>query len=184
MNLVVFAHPLEDSLCARVLERLVAGRDAVVVDLYRDGFSPVLTPADAKTYGIATSDALVARYQRQIATAQTVTFVFPVWMYGLPAILKGYFERVWVPEVTFSLKSGAPVALLMGLRKVRVACTFGQPRSFYERSADPVALFFGQLMSQNCAPDCVFDYAPLFGLDGAKEAAIASHLAKAERMFD
>ena len=70
------------------------------------------------------------------------------------------------------------------LRKVRVACTFGQPRSFYERSADPVALFFGQLMSQNCAPDCVFDYAPLFGLDGAKEAAIASHLAKAERMFD
>jgi putative NADPH-quinone reductase len=178
MDLVVFAHPREDSLCSRVLRRLVdGGRGPVVVaDLYRDGFSPVLQQSELAAYGQPSADPLVAKYQRQLTEAATATFVFPVWMYGMPAILKGYFDRVWTPGATFAFRDdGVPVGLLK-LRRVGVVCTFGQPPEFYSRTADPVHLFFKQLVSQNCGPDCTIAYEPLFGTDKIEAPAVAAYL--------
>lgn len=175
MELAVFAHPREDSLCGQAMKRIADTRPVVVADLYRDGFSPVLGEAELAAYGQPPGDPLVAKYQRQIAAAEAVTFVFPVWMYGLPAILKGYFDRVWTPGATFAFREGVPVGLLR-LSAINVVCTFGQPRTFYERSDDPVLLFFKQLMSQNCEPGCALAYEPLFGTDRVDAAAVAAYL--------
>jgi NAD(P)H dehydrogenase (quinone) len=178
VDLVVFAHPREDSLCGQALKRLVdGGRGPVIVaDLYGDGFSPVLRRSELATYGQPTADPLVAKYQRQLADAATATFVFPVWMYGMPAILKGYFDRVWTPGTTFAFHDdGVPTGLLK-LRRVGAVCTFGQAQAFYARTSDPVQLFFKQLVSQNCGPDCTFAYEPLFGTDKPEAPAVAAYL--------
>lgn len=177
MDLVVFAHPREDSLCGRAMKRLVdGGRGPVVVaDLYRDGFSPVLQQSELATYGQPPADPLVAKYQRQLADAETATFVFPVWMYGLPAILKGYFDRVWTPGTTFAFRDGVPVGLLRP-RRVGVVCTFGQAHEFYTRTSDPVLVFFKQLVLQNCGPDCTIAYEPLFGTDKLEAPTVAAYL--------
>jgi NAD(P)H dehydrogenase (quinone) len=178
MDLVVFAHPREDSLCGRAMKRLVdGGRGPVVVaDLYRDDFSPVLRQSELATYGQPPVDPVVTKYQRQLADATTATFVFPVWMYGMPAILKGYFDRVWTPGTTFAFRDdGVPVGLLK-LRRVGVVCTFGQPLEFYSRTADPVHLFFKQLVSQNCGPGCTIAYEPLFGTDKLEAPTVEAYL--------
>jgi putative NADPH-quinone reductase len=181
--LVVYAHPSEKSLCARVLERVTADRDAVVVDLYRDGFSPVLAGEHFDRYGTGPIDDLVLKYQRQLREAKTATFVFPVWMYGLPAVLKGYFERVWEPEVSFTLRYGKPRGLLTGLERVNVACTFGQAKAFYDGTSDPIVLFFNQLMPQNC-PRARFEYAPLFGLDDPAPGAVSAYLERVSTLLN
>jgi putative NADPH-quinone reductase len=183
MDLVVFAHPREDSLCGQALKRVTAAKpDTAVTDLYRDSFSPVLTDADLAAYGRPPADPLVARYQREVRAATTVTFVFPVWMYGLPAILKGYFDRVWTPGVTFAFRDNGPAGLLMQLKTIRVVCTFGQAQAFYGTGGDPIRLFFEQLISQNCAPDCKVDYVPLFGTDKLDAAAVEGFLDRAARV--
>ncbi|MFM9865275.1 MAG: NAD(P)H-dependent oxidoreductase [Micropepsaceae bacterium] len=180
MDLVVFAHPRADSLCGRALERIADGArgPVVVADLYRDSFSPVLSSSDFARYGQVPDDPLVATYQRQLREATTATFVFPVWMYGLPAILKGYFDRVWTPGATFAFQGGVPVGLLTHLKTINVVCAFGQPQAFYARGGDPIMLFFKQLVSQNCEPDCTTRYEPLFGTDGIDASAVAVYLNK------
>jgi NAD(P)H dehydrogenase (quinone) len=175
--LVVFAHPRADSLCGRALKRVTDRNPAaVVIDLYRDAFSPVLTAGDLAAYGQPPADALVALYQRQVRDATTVTFVFPVWMYGLPAILKGYFDRVWTPGATFVFREGGPAGLLTQLKTICVICTFGQAQGFYGPDGDPIVLFFKQIVSQNCGPDCTVEYLPLFGTDKIGAAAVEAFL--------
>lgn len=99
---VVWAHPRGNSLTAALVlsvnASLVARGFAVdELDLYRSGFDPTLHPADepqwdnpAKVYSDEV-ERLVTRVQR----ADLVVVVFPLWWYSLPAMLKGYIDRVW-----------------------------------------------------------------------------------------
>lgn len=99
---LVWAHPREQSLTSSLVhavkESLVA-RGCIVdeLDLYRYGFDPVLHEADepnwddpAKVYSDEV-ETLLGRVQN----SDIVVVVFPLWWYSLPAILKGYIDRVW-----------------------------------------------------------------------------------------
>ena len=99
---LVWAHPRENSLTSalvrKVNDSLVArGCDVDELDLYRSRFDPVLHEPDepdwddpAKTYS-SEVEALVERVQK----SNIVVVVFPLWWYALPAVLKGYLDRVW-----------------------------------------------------------------------------------------
>ena len=53
----------------------------------------------------------VADHVAAIRWAEALVFVYPTWWYGLPAILKGWLDRVWVPEVAFTLPgTSRPIA--------------------------------------------------------------------------
>ncbi|QGG54416.1 NAD(P)H oxidoreductase [Paenibacillus sp. B01] len=100
--LIVTAHPRSGSLTFAVTERfkqglLDAGHSAEVLDLHRSGFDPVLREEDepdwsngSKKYS-AEAEAEMERMRRHDALA----YIFPIWWYGLPAMLKGYIDRVW-----------------------------------------------------------------------------------------
>ncbi|MFE5482462.1 NAD(P)H oxidoreductase [Streptomyces sp. NPDC056527] len=101
-TLLVLAHPRTDSLTAQVADlvhaRLKDGGETVdVLDLYAEGFDPVLWPADEpdwenreKTY----SPEVHAHMDRVLA-ADDIVVVFPVWWMAPPAVLKGWIDRVW-----------------------------------------------------------------------------------------
>jgi NAD(P)H dehydrogenase (quinone) len=100
--LLVLAHPREDSLTARAAlrarARLEAGGATVdVLDLHAEGFDPRMTPADEPDWADRDKEysAEVVAHLRRVAAADTIVVVFPVWWFGLPAILKGWFDRVW-----------------------------------------------------------------------------------------
>jgi len=100
--LVVFDHPRRDSFCGALLDRFLvglaaAGHDAEIADLHAEGFDPRMPLADepdwmddAKRY----SDAVLAE-QARIQRNQALAFVFPVWWWSLPAMTKGWIDRVW-----------------------------------------------------------------------------------------
>jgi Flavodoxin-like fold len=45
----------------------------------------------------------VCKCDEQLATAEAIVPVYPAWWYGMPAMLKGYFDRVWLPGVAFDV---------------------------------------------------------------------------------
>ncbi|MGW0659324.1 NAD(P)H oxidoreductase [Streptodolium elevatio] len=100
--LLVVAHPRSDALTAavarRTRERLAAGGyDVDVLDLYAEGFDPRLGPEDEPDWADRDKvySAEVRGHQRRVDAADVIVVVFPVWWFGLPAILKGWIDRVW-----------------------------------------------------------------------------------------
>ena len=92
--LVIYCHPVAESFASAahrtVLEGLAeAGHEVTDVDLYAEHFDPVMSR----------QERLVQRYDDQLAAAEALVLVYPSWWYGMPAMLKGYFDRVWLPGV-------------------------------------------------------------------------------------
>jgi putative NADPH-quinone reductase len=117
---VVFAHPVEESYCAALRDAAVGAlRDARhevrILDLYAEHFDPVLTRQERLDYHThGKNEANVRGHIELLRWAQALVFVYPTWWYGLPAILKGWLDRVWVPGVTFTLPAGGkPIRGLM-----------------------------------------------------------------------
>lgn len=97
---VVFAHPWENSLNKAILDRAVAalerrGDDVTVIDLYADGFDPVMSREDLALYGQGKSaDPMVDKYNAILDKTEALVFLFPIWWYDMPAILRGFFDKV------------------------------------------------------------------------------------------
>lgn len=132
--LVVVAHPLPDSLCRSLarfaIERLeAAGHEVTVEDLYGSGFGAALTEAERRSYYAAAFDAsAVADEMARLTEAEALVLVFPTWWYGFPAILKGWFDRVWSPGIAFDHASNfGPIKPRLKLARVLAITTLGSP---------------------------------------------------------
>jgi putative NADPH-quinone reductase len=107
--LVIHCHPREGSFTAAVrdvvLERLAAaGAETRLTDLYAEGFQPVLGRDELEGYlSCPENRAPVARHCDDLLWCDTLVFVYPTWWYGLPAMLKGWLDRVLLPDVAFLL---------------------------------------------------------------------------------
>ncbi|WP_422021596.1 NAD(P)H-dependent oxidoreductase [Roseibium sp.] len=105
--LVVFCHPCEESfnaaLCTAVVKTLEAGgHDIRLTDLYSKGFDPVMSAQERRGYHTPQANTIpVADDLADIKWCEAIVFVYPTWWFGLPAMLKGWLERVWVPHETF-----------------------------------------------------------------------------------
>ncbi|MBM3601597.1 MAG: NAD(P)H-dependent oxidoreductase [Alphaproteobacteria bacterium] len=118
--LVVYAHPVDTSFCAALRATAIdalqsAGHEVRQIDLYAEQFDPVMSRAERLAYHLpGTNEGPVHEHVRDIRWAQALVFVYPTWWYGLPAILKGWLDRVWLPHVTFTLPSdGSAIRGLM-----------------------------------------------------------------------
>ena len=70
--------------------------------------------------------------------AEALVLIYPVWNEGFPAILKGFFDRVFIPGVSFnSGPDGAAVPNLQKLRKLAAVCTYGASRTTSFLLGDP-----------------------------------------------
>lgn len=131
--LVLYAHPVGDSfqsgLHRKVLEALAdAGHDVDDCDLYAEGFQPLLTEQERRTYhDTGANRSAVSQDIERLLRAEGVVFVFPTWWYGMPAMLKGYIDRVWVPGVAFEVVDGRTKASLQHIVRYAVVTTYGSP---------------------------------------------------------
>ncbi len=132
--LVVFCHPVETSYNAEIHRVAVealkgAGHEVVDLDLYAEDFNPVLSRAERLDYHDLTKNrAGVEKYVAQLQWAEALVFVYPTWTYGLPAMLKGWFDRVMLPGVSFRLgEDGIARPNLQHLKRVVGISTYGRP---------------------------------------------------------
>lgn len=110
--LVLHSHPVEESygkaLYKQTLESLrKAGHEVDGCDLYAENFDPVLSRHDRLAYhDYPGNTEPVKSHVERLKRAEGLVLVTPVWNFGFPAILKGYFDRVWLPGVSFELVDG------------------------------------------------------------------------------
>jgi len=130
--LIVHSHPDPDSynasLCRTVAETLTrGGHELRVIDLYAEGFQPVLSREGWRAYEDAARNADgIEDHVAALRWAEGLIFVYPTWWYGLPAMLKGWLDRVWTPGVAFTLPKDGPIApSLTHIRKLGVVTTCG-----------------------------------------------------------
>ena len=110
---VVHAHPVEDSynraLFNAVVETLTQrGHEVDALNLYDEAFLAVMSREERLNYHDVPGNltALTKPYVDRIMATEAMVFVHPVWNYGYPAILKGYFDRILLPGVAFVLEGG------------------------------------------------------------------------------
>lgn len=132
-TLIVVAHPLTHSLCTRLAETVEAtleksGHDVEILDLYKTQFPPALSGQERLSYydsSVDPGNSLDAMHE-QLRLAEALVLVFPTWWFSMPAILKGWFDRVWSPGVAFD--HGTPIRpLLTSLRVCLAVTTLGSP---------------------------------------------------------
>ena len=141
--LVLYAHPCEESFAAAlhgvVVDGLASkGWQVDDCDLYAEGFNPVLTAAERRGYhDTATNTHGVQAYVDRVIAADALVLCFPVWNYGYPAILKGFFDRVFLPGLTFKMENGLVKPGILKIEKLAAVTTYGGSRLRSFLAGDP-----------------------------------------------
>ena len=186
--LVVYAHPLADSLNGTlhgtILEALrEAGHEADDLDLYADGFDPVLTAEERQGYfDIEANRARFRDYAERIEAARGLVFCFPTWCLGPPAILKGFFDRVMAPGIAFRMKDdGALGPNLEHVGRVASVVTYGRRRMDFLWFGDPSRRMMTRYMSWFVAPGARISYLGLYGLQKRQAPSVTKFIGKVRR---
>jgi len=102
-----------------------------VLDLYTSGFDPVLRAQDVRTRGKSETDATVRALQERIEAERDFVLIYPTWWTNVPAMLKGFYDRVFLVGFAFRYRpSGIPERLLRG-RRALVITTTGGPAAYH-----------------------------------------------------
>ena len=188
--LVIYAHPLADSFAAALHRAVVealgeAGHDIDDCDLYAIGFDPVMTPPERRAHNTQHPDlSAIETHAERLRAADALVLCFPVWWYGMPAILKGYFDRVWVNGVVFHLhENGRIEPSLTRLKRIWVVRTYGAPWWLIKLMLrDPVrAVLTGIRLL--CTRHVKTRHFALYGIESRTEAQTARFLARVRREF-
>lgn len=134
-HLIIYAHPNDTSLNSSFQKTLAVhlkqnNHEVVVRDLYQLNFNPVLSLDDiaGQLKGQVTADV---KYEQEfIAWADCITFIHPIWWTGLPAIMKGYVDRVFSYGFAYRYDKGVQKGLLTGKQAV-IINTHGKSHAEY-----------------------------------------------------
>jgi putative NADPH-quinone reductase len=133
--LAVTAHPLKNSLCGLFSETVTGsltnmGHAVQSENLYVNRFDPVLSMDERMTYYRESYDSSkVSAEMERLVNSDALVLIFPTWWFGFPAILKGWFDRVWAPTVAYDHADdfGPIKPRLNNLKKAFIVTTLGAP---------------------------------------------------------
>jgi NAD(P)H dehydrogenase (quinone) len=140
-HLLVVAHPVEGSFTMGLAHAYAAELESIghsqrTYDLYRMGFNPVLSAQELVPVSADhPASADVAQAQRDILSADALTVIYPLWWLSMPAMLKGYIDRVFARGFAYEAQNGIVRGLLSGKKSVLVTIS-GAPLSQLIRSGD------------------------------------------------
>ncbi len=135
-HLIVYAHPHPESLNHAILNTTIStlknnGHDVFVRDLYELNFQPVLQPEDTAAMKEGHTPKDIKTEQEFINDADVIIFIYPIWWTGLPAILKGYVDRVFAYGYAYAVDEEGIIKLLKG-KKGLIINTHGTPNEEYD----------------------------------------------------
>lgn len=173
---LVVAHPNKTSLVHQIADDItdvLRLRKSPVdrFDLY-DVVPPHLDLTSLMRYRDLATDKFNAPFVASLRKSTSLIYVFPVWMYNIPSVLKAYFDWAWCPQSTFAFSSNGPISLMHHVELLTVIATHGMSKAQVQASGDAsVAFFFDGIGSLLASRDVVTRF-DLYGLDNADPATI------------
>ncbi|QDT39908.1 NAD(P)H-dependent oxidoreductase [Stratiformator vulcanicus] len=128
--LVVLGHPRIDSYCGALATAYAtgaagAGHDVRRLDLAESEFDPVVRLTSAKDQP---TEPEIIRSRELIEWCEHLVLVYPTWWGTTPALLKGWFDRVFVSDWAFRTREDSPLwDGLLGGRSARIITTMDAP---------------------------------------------------------
>jgi putative NADPH-quinone reductase len=188
--LLVHCHPVPDSfshaLRAAVQAGLArAGHEVDLLDLYAEDFRPVLSEEERRRYhDVGPNLAGIEEHVARLKAAEALVFVYPTWWYGLPAILKGWLDRVWVPGATFTLTNGPIIGELQNIRRIAGVTTYGSPWWFMRFfMSHPGKRLITRGLRVLCARGCRVTWLEIDRMDRRTPPELAAYRDKVEATF-
>ena len=188
--LVLYAHPVETSFNASlhrlIVERLKAkGHTVDDCDLYAEDFDPRLTRAERLAYHDLDRNADGVRpYVERLRRANALVLSFPVWNYGYPAILKGFFDRVFLPGVSFDMVDGKAQPSLHNITKVATVTTYGGGRFRAFLMGDPPRKLVNRLLRATVKPGAPVSYMAHYSMNLSTDESRAAFMSKVAARMD
>lgn len=191
--LVVYCHPKEGSFNAAIRDLVVAKLDAAgaeirLTDLYARGFDPTLPAGELDLYLDCPDNVVpVARDVEDLRWADTLIFVYPTWWYGLPAMLKGWLDRVLLPDVAFLMPDAENADIRPGLTNIKrlaVFTTCGASRWLTTLVGAPGRRTLTRGVRLICAKGCKTYFAAHYLMDSSTPQTRARHLKRVARQLD
>jgi NAD(P)H dehydrogenase (quinone) len=189
--LVVFAHPLETSfvsaLHACVVETLRAGGHIVDdLDLHAEKFDPVMSREGLLHYVDTTTNTReVEAYVERLRAAEALVLVYPVWFDGLPAIMQGYFQRVFLPGVSVRIdEAGLFHPNLRNIKRMAAVCAYGESRRDVVAKGDPPRRFVRDNIRALIDPKGRFEYHALYDMNFSAARRRAAFTKRVTRAFE
>jgi putative NADPH-quinone reductase len=188
--LVVYAHPSPHSLTHALYEAATAalaaaGHEVVGLDLYAEELEPAMTEAERRAYHSDRPivDPTVARHAELVRWADALVFVYPTWWMGLPAILKGWLERVLVPGVAFHLDpvTNHVVSDLGAVRRIVGVTTYGSSWPAVRLVHDGGRRTLLRALRMLCGRRCRTAWLALHSVDTATPGERARFIARVEQ---
>ncbi|MFH1263910.1 MAG: NAD(P)H-dependent oxidoreductase [Pseudomonadota bacterium] len=134
-HLIVFAHPNPKSFNRAILDTYTgalkeSGHEVRIRDLYAMDFPPVLSADDLAGVSQGKIAKEVREEQQHVAWADRITFIYPLWWCGMPAIAKGYIDRVFAEGFAYAFDANGLKKLLTG-KQVMTIVTLGDSEENY-----------------------------------------------------
>lgn len=154
-HLIISAHPNPQSFNRALVEEVIkatrqVGAETVVRDLYTLDFNPVLSWSELNATMEGIVPAEIKFEQKLIAEAELITFIYPLWWMGFPAILKGYLDCILSYGFAYQNENGVSVGLL-GNKKMQHFITMGNSIEKYQQLGFDKAL-------KSCLVDGLFNF--------------------------
>jgi NAD(P)H dehydrogenase (quinone) len=191
---VVHAHPVETSFNRALFEAAIdalkgAGHEVDPLSLYDEDFRAAMSREERLNYhdvpGNRTPE--IAPYVERLRAADALVFIHPVWNYGYPAILKGYFDRIFLPGVSFVLVGGESsdkgtlVPNMKNIKRVAYVTTYGGDRLRTMLMGDPPRRLARRWAWVTFGTRLPPDYLALYDMNNATPARLNGFIEKVRR---
>ena len=136
--LIVYSHPNPKSFNHAILETIAGElkkkkKEFKVRDLYKIGFDPALSAKDLSSIQNGAVPKDIKKEQSYINKADIIIFVFPIWWSAMPAMLKGYIDRVFSLKFAYDITADGEITGLLKGKKVFLVSTTGATKEDYEK---------------------------------------------------
>ena len=188
--LILYANPVAGSFGASLHREVVTtlrsrGHEVDDCDLYAEHFDPVLSELERMQYhDVELNRVTIASYADRLLAAEALILIYPVWNEGFPAILKGFFDRVFIPGVSFTVgPNGELVTKLEKLRKIAAVCTYGVTRGISLLLGDPPRRVVKRMVRWMPGHRVRCDYLAHYDMDHSSREQRMAFLQKVQRTF-
>lgn len=135
------------------------GHEIILRDLYEMNFDPILTISEFNEIKTGKIPSDIKIEHELIAEAGLLIVIYPLWWNGPPALLKGYFDRVFSYGFAYTYNSQGAVKLLTN-KKVIIFTPNGTPKDVYEKNGryDSISQTIDDGLFRFCGVEVVAHY--------------------------